>query len=368
MATEAAIERWDNVLYEVEKIHLHGWLAREAMTPEVRRHQYARDLVMLMETIFMPFHNAWSTDRPAEGSDLYEVLKPVAETVSKPLDVTQAAVPQIDPKMALIGEARRQLGELGGPTDVDEVIGEIERLLKVTVLVARVSHQGASNIVDTELQARFEAVNKNGARAPKYLDLHTMLPVDSPSKTAISMAVILSMVDPGVATWEERLRVTPNEENQPPIMKQFAAQWVVSLNTEWSEHYRAALAAALGCDADDINSEYFADINRMRQDYVHNRGICRNSARNKVLKWYRKGDKMIPKHADYLQLLEAFPADELRSPTRSVAPPQRQQPSAKVPPDLIRKFETMADQLQLSKDAALEQALTAWVAANQQQG
>ena len=77
-------------------------------------------------------------------------------------------------------------------------------------------------------------------------------------------------------------------------MKQFAAQWVVTVYTEWEEYYRGALAKALGCEKEDIRSDYFADLGRMRQDYVHKaRGICKNSARNKVLKWFNKGDNTL---------------------------------------------------------------------------
>ena len=37
-------------------------------------------------------------------------------------------------------------------------------------------------IVDDELQARFEAINKNKTRSAKYLDLHTFQAVDQPSR------------------------------------------------------------------------------------------------------------------------------------------------------------------------------------------
>lgn len=218
-------------------------------------------------------------------------------------------------------------------------------------------------IVDDELQARFEAINKNTVRSAKYLDLYTFQGVDQPSKTTISMRVLLAAVDPGIATKEERMRFMP-EESYPAFMKQFAAQWVVNVVTEWDEHYREELATALGCGKDDIRSTYFADLNRMRQDYVHNRGICRNAARNKILKWYRKGDTMIPKHANYLELLTTFPTEELLSKPTSSATSQRQQVKAMADPTLIRQFEATADYLGTTKDAALDEALAEWIAAH----
>jgi hypothetical protein len=77
-------------------------------------------------------------------------------------------------------------------------------------------------------------------------------------------------------------------------MKQFAAQLIVTFYTEWEEYYRPALAAALDCDAEAIRLDYFGDVRNMRQDYVHSRGVCKNSARSKVLKWFAKDQTMIP--------------------------------------------------------------------------
>jgi hypothetical protein len=318
---------------------------------------------MIIETVFSQFVHAWDTDRPDEGSDLYGVLEPVARAIKTPLNYTQAALPQVNPMMAAVAEARTRLQEIGGPASASEVVADIEHLLKVTVLVARVSHQGSTKIIDDELQARFDAINKNEARGAKYFDLHTFQAVEQPSKTTISLQVLLSMIDPGIATYQERINPFPDEK-YPPVMKQFAAQWVVNVYTEWDEHFREQLAAALGCAKDDVRSDYFGDLGKMRHDYVHNRGICRNSAKNKVLKWYSKGDIMIPKHANYRQLLEAFPSEELLAikPTPVVA--QRQQVKANADPELIRQFLAAADDLRVSKDKALDQALSEWIAAH----
>ena len=111
MATQVAIERWDKVLQEVQTLR-QCWVGEQAMTPEIRR-DYAGDLQKIIAMIFLPFLHAWQTDRPAEGSDLYEALEPVHLAATAPLDFTQAAVPQVEPKMALVAEIRSKLPELG---------------------------------------------------------------------------------------------------------------------------------------------------------------------------------------------------------------------------------------------------------------
>lgn len=134
MAIQSAIERWDKILHQVEKAR-EGWLYPEALTPEVRKHQYARDLPMIIEAVFSPFMHAWNTDRPDQGFDLYPVLEPVARATAAPLDFTRPALAQVDPMMAAVAEARSKLGALDEPTTATEVVAEIEHLLKVTVLV-----------------------------------------------------------------------------------------------------------------------------------------------------------------------------------------------------------------------------------------
>jgi hypothetical protein len=140
-----------------------------------------------------------------------------------------------------------------------------------------------------------------------------------------------------------------------------------NLNTtsRWStrKRYRPALATELGCSEDDIRIDYFGDLRNMRQDYVHNRGLCRTSARNKVLKWFTKGHVMIPTPANYLELLTAFPAEQLR-----IKPPpfvkERKRVEANAAAGLVDEFEKIADANGLPKDAALDQALTEWIAAH----
>ena len=81
-----------------------------------------------------------------------------------------------------------------------------------------------------------------------------------------------------------------------------------------------------------------------------------------MLKWFNKGDNMIPTHANYQQLLTDFPAQELLTAKPSPATAQRQQVKANADPKLVRQFEEVADSVGISRDAALDEALAAWIA------
>lgn len=359
MATEATLQRWDKILDEVETIR-RGCPFIHFLVPGY--HQFQQGFRLTVDAITKPFKDAWQSDRPPEASTLHAVLKSVAQAADN-WDFDQAASPQVDKFMEVVAVARRKLADdaTGEPT-AEEVLADLENLLKVSVLVARVGHRGALEIADWERQGRNRAANKATNRPATYLDLNSMQWVDRPTKTTLSMAVFLSMVEPGMGTIAEAFR-PPDDNDQPEIMKRFAAQWVVHVYTEWEEYYRVALAKALGCDKEDIRSDFFADLGRMRQDYVHKaRGICKNSARNKVLKWFSKGDNMIPTQANYQQLLTAFPAEDLlqvKAPAGTG--PQRQPVRANADPKLVRRFEEIADSVGISKDTALDEALDAWI-------
>jgi hypothetical protein len=355
-----AIKRWDKILDEVERMRRAFVVPLEIVKPGYARFDQASR--MIVDALTQTFSDAWQTDRPAEDSGLYAVLEPVAVAVED-FDLTQPAAPQVDRYMAVVAEARSNLTP--GALTARDIVADIEKLLKVTVLLARTGLRGAIEIADKERGERGRAINNAQSRAARFIDLHTMQWVERPSKTTLSLAVFLAMVQPPIATPGEWLKSMPDEADQPEVMKPFAAQWVVHLYTEWEEYYRDALAEALGCDREAIQSDYFADLKRMRQDYVHKmRGIARNSAKNKVLKWYRQGDNMIPTHANYLQLLTEFPAEDLLTP-KPIPPAQRKPINANANPDLVRQFEETADRLGLNnKDQALDQMLTEWVAAN----
>jgi hypothetical protein len=369
MATQAAVERWDEVLGDIEQIYRRMFeKPLEAVIPT--QLNFAEHFRFAVDTLTKDFDDAWRSDPPIAGSRLHTALYRVVRAIED-LDYTQPAAAQVASVISVIAEVRSEIAQSRGQTKPEEVLADLEHLVKVSVLAARVSHRGAVQIADDERRERDDAINNAIDRPPQFLDLATMEVVQRPSKTTLSMALLLSKVDPAaivgcreVITLREMLLNSPAGE-KPEILKQFAAQWVVHVHTEWEEHYRRELASVLGCDPADIRSAYFSDLNRMRQDYVHHRGICRNSAGNKLLKWFCKGENMIPDDANYRQLLTAFPSEGLRIKPSPVAL-QRQPLKANADPELARQFLAAAGDLQMTKDAALDQALTEWIAAHTQ--
>ncbi|WP_326545187.1 hypothetical protein QGN32_15165 [Mycolicibacterium sp. ND9-15] len=363
MASESSIQKWNKVLDDVERMNNTPSmrLTRRASAEGAAAAAAPNMFSVVVGALTSPFASVWLAGRPEEP-ELLAILQPVADAI-RSFDRKSDLIPQIDHFLEVVAEAKGQLNiEAMTPHTADEIISDMERALKITLLVAGTSHVGPMSLIDQEIGERARAISRGEDRAAKYFDFATSKLTDAPSAKTISLADFAAIVDLGPATsWDEVLQ--PDPADQPPLMKQFAAQAVVEFFTEWEEYYRPALAAALGCSEDDIRIDYFGDLRNMRHDYVHNRGICRNSARNKVLKWFTKGEVMIPTPANYLELLTAFPAEQLR-----IKPPpfvkERKRVEANATAGLVDEFEKIADTNGLSKDAALDQALTEWLAAH----
>ena len=113
--------------------------------------------------------------------------------------------------------------------------------------------------------------------------------------------------------------------------------------------------------------DYFGDLGKMRHDYVHNRGVCSNSAHCELLNWFSKGDLMIPTPENYLQLLTEFPAADLATKPSPVNTGRASvQGSASIP--TLREFEKIARAQYPNLGPALDEALAEWVAKNKSAG
>jgi hypothetical protein len=361
VATRDAVERWDKVLDDVQRAN-NTPIARNIRRGFERGQSTEQAFRAAVGPLTTPLTEVWQEDAPSDPA-LIAVLQPVV-TAAESFDSDSPAIPQIDDFMEVVATARAGLNpEARGVPTVEEIIADMQLVLKVILLVAGTSHIGSIAAIDREVAERSQAILTGATRPPKYFDFVTNAIVDAPSETTLSMAMFVAIVNPGQATsWAEMLQ--PDPADQPPVMKQFASQAIVNFYTEWEEYYRVELAAAHQCSKYDLLFDYFGDLGRLRQDYVHNRGRCGNSAHCSLLKWFSKGQLMIPTPANYLQLLTDFPADELRQKPSPVNT-GREKLSIRASIPVIREFEKVAGAERPTKGEALDEALAEWTAKNQ---
>ena len=324
-----------------------------------------------------PFTDLWSADYPTDPA-LVAVLQPVHDVVSA-LTADQELPPQWD---RLTVAARTALAALdtetmGEPT-VDEVIADILFALKTTLLISALGQQGFIRLISEDFARYFKRIIAEGVAhgfkalmqpggtpvpAPKprgYFDLATNQFVEKPSPTALSLAGFKYFANRDISLGESNPDIESLPKSPPAAAKQFAAQAIVNFYTDWEEHYRAALAAAHGCDERDFQIDFFGDLSRMRQDYVHRGGMSGQSDCCKLLKWFKTGDLMTPTPQNYCELLTGFPADELRQ-----KPAQRktgrERPRIQADLKLLREFERLTSEFNGSKGDALDDALKDWI-------
>jgi hypothetical protein len=363
VATQEAIQRWRSVLLETEQLHAlpRGQKVRAQLsTPEAtadwatvnRTFIYGAAQGILTSLV----EDLWSVDAPTDPA-LTAVLQPVLDS-ARSFTPLKPLLPQWDNYAARAREARGALEaqQFGKPT-VDEIIQEMSLSLKTSLLLSGTGVIGSWKVIAAEILRRYVSFATPFTVPLRYYDFASKGMVDHPSPTTLSLAAIKAIIDP--------VRDDETQLSQPPGMKQFAAQVIVDFYTDWEEYYRVELARAHQCEKYDFQVNYFGDLGKLRHDYVHNRGVCSNSANCNTLKWFSTGDLMIPTPENYIQLLTEFPGDELRrrpTPVETGRAPVRG--SASIP--VLREFEKIARALHGSVGPALQEALAEWTAKNSQ--
>jgi hypothetical protein len=382
VATTESLQRWRGALLDIEQVGAmpSGQRMREQFgIPQLRPGAplYQVIAAITSRAASTPFTDLWSADYPTDPA-LLAVLRPVREAVTA-FTVDQELPPQWD---RLTVAARTALAALetdpmGEPT-VDEVIVDILFALKTTLLISALGQQGFIRLITEELVGYFKGIIAEGvahglkglmqqagapvpvAKPRGYFDLATNQFVEQPSPTALSLAGFKYFANRDTSLGESNPDIESLPKSPPAVAKQFGGQAIVNFYTDWEEHYRAALATVHGCDERDFQIDYFGDLNRMRQDYVHRGGISGQSDGCRLLKWFKTGDLMTPTPQNYCELLTAFPADELRQ-----KPAQRQigreRPKIQADLKLLREFERLTSEFNGSIGEALDDALKDWI-------
>ncbi|MGU3586923.1 hypothetical protein ACLBYD_27705 [Rhodococcus sp. C26F] len=364
MATEQSLERWTKTLDEV----LAPMQMSMPLLRKMERFAAPRQAEGAIRGLTQPILDAWQSDPPPPGTEIYRIIKPIHQAAQS-LNPADDRIQQVSVYYDAVTAAKEKINDLdkeGTSMTVDEILIDMELELKLSVLVARIGHQGIMSLVDERRALAGRSVT-TGHELPIHFDLQAMKPVPDKSTTTISFAAVLAKANPGSLTPDEFVRGDLNAD-KAPVLKRFAGQWIVSFYTEWEDLFRKQLASAHGCTVDDIRSQFFQELGRMRNDFGHGRGICQKSASNKILKWFARGDQMIPNHENYQQLFDEFAKalDELRdAPVAAAKKTDRQPVRGKVPPTLNTEFDrTVAGLSGISVDEALEDALRSWIDRN----
>lgn len=235
-------------------------------------------------------------------------------------------------------------------------------------VVSRLVHLCLSRATQLEYRARLlNALCGNALRHRWAIRSRCVIALRGPR---VHMQDLVSAINGGAEIWMAGAgRETVN--SYPEAQAVAYAQWFSHAFSLWEEQFRGRIAAWFDkrtperIRGSDIRSDYFGDIRLIRNDFVHNRGICKDSSQLRRLEYgltRRRPIEITPEQM--LSLIDLFPRDELRSAPTPLRPGDTVRVPGKVNPHVLEDVQTRAQQLGLNDSQVLETALSEWLARN----
>lgn len=290
--------------------------------------------VAALQGVIEDIADATTSDAPTPGSPLDQALSPFFEKINWFCALNVGGMPESGLLNALTTvtqsatDAREELSDDRVQTwTVDEVIEDFEHEYRISLLSTMTANHALVNRLATWQRAKAE-----GTTPGDYLDVAKVDFTSEPSISTVKMSVLerLLMAPASVMTplnMADTMHTLFTGGPPPALFRMSYAQWFNSVYTSWEDVYRPRLARAHGSDQegtpwakDDVSSKFFGELRLTRNDFVHKKGICVQSADNTIINWAKRGELISPTTRQMLSLLDLFPETELREPpTRAPA-------------------------------------------------
>ncbi|MCC9179418.1 hypothetical protein [Mycolicibacterium mageritense] len=277
-------------------------------------------------------------------------------------------VPALDAIYAGIAPMRAALTAPAAAPETLEAI--VEELRSEFTLSLAVMLSGQYAVV-TKLYEWYSAAS--GVPGDAYLDVRRFEIVDQAGPGCIPMR------DLKIATHGGVTMLTPQTgfvsfDRFSPVQQLLYGQWFAYMHSLWDEQYRGRVAAAHGTapdgspwDSRDIRVPIFGDIRRIRNDYIHNKGIVDEASETEVLTWFTEGKAAAITPEQMMSLLTMFPESDLLEKPTPAAKHSRKPLPWSAEPNVIEHVQQRARQLGLNRKARKDigaAALDLWLAAN----
>ncbi|MGY4646285.1 hypothetical protein ACVWWN_000081 [Mycobacterium sp. URHB0021] len=169
-------------------------------------------------------------------------------------------------------------------SSVDEIVADLERALLVSLVVTLTAH-GTILPKEGEWTSQHQRfLNGHRDDLGHYLEVATLRFVDESAPGRVHMQHLVSASDAGMTTFAAGAAGVASVDHHPEILAVSYAQWFAYIFAIWEEQFRGRLAEFWDDQWDskirrsDILVDYFGDIRLIRNDFVHNKGICDESA------------------------------------------------------------------------------------------
>jgi hypothetical protein len=253
---------------------------------------------------------------------------------------------------------------------IDEIIDELARAFLISLIVTLTSHNVLLEKADEwdRHHKRFLQGGKVAGDVGHYLDIKTLSLVEAGGPGRVHMQHLVSAIDAGATVWMAGAGAE-DVDNYPEAQSVAYAQWFTYAFALWEEQFRGRFADYFDSRTDerirrsDVLIDYFGDIRLIRNDFVHNKGVCKESAGTQVLKWgFDSGQPMEITAAQMMSLVDLFPHDLLRMMPVPQPPGPGERVPGKVDPRLLEDVQSKARALGLGDNQLLDAVLRAWLA------
>jgi len=252
----------------------------------------------------------------------------------------------------------------------DEIIADLERALLISLVPTLTAHNGLLR-AEGEWSGQHQRFLQGHLETDlgHYLAVRTFGFVDEPGPGRVHMQHVVSACDAGMTLFVAGAGHA-NVEHYPEIRAITYAQWFTYVFAIWEEQFRGRLAKFWDSQMDekirrsDVLVDYFGDIRLIRNDFVHNKGICEYSANAVVLQWNFVADQPIEITTDQMiSLIGLFPYDDLRRPPTPQPSSGLKSAPGRIDAHLLEDVKDRARQLGLSENELADAAFSQWLEA-----
>ena len=309
------------------------------------------------------------------GSWLAEALSEVTTALDN-IDYGDGFVPSIAALSASIEKAIPFLeGRVIEPDEsVDEIVADLERALYISIVAPLTAHNQILPLVDkwTTEHQRFLQGHRPTDMG-HYFAVRTLSAVDEAGPGRVHMQHVVSACDAGMTSFVAGAS-RQSVKHHPEIQSVVYAQWFTYAFAIWEEQFRGRLAKYWDSQTEekirrsDILVDYFGDIRLIRNDVVHNKGICDESANTVVLQWgFVEGQPIEINAEQMISLIDLFPSNELRTaPTPQPSAGLKSVPG-RIDAQLLEDINGRSRELGLSDNELIAAAFTSWLEAGHEE-
>lgn len=285
-------------------------VAKENSHASLRSNRVAERSVKegLRNGIFHPFLDDSAT-RSINSAALRAAVDPVivatAAFLDTPISTPARLVEELERIAAQCRSSLEAIDTMQDAEEVEQVVDEFETRYLVSLATTLSAHQ----TLVSKLACR------NGASG-EYFDVGEYEFAKNPGLGRVRVADLVNAVDSGISTFSAA-RGFVSYERFPPIQIMIYGQWFAYIHAIWEEWYRPRLAAAhsrrIGMELlkNDVKSEFMRELNKMRNDVIHNKSRAKESAGNTILSWTTEDGLVGMTTERMIMLRTMFPRKEL---------------------------------------------------------